>query len=69
MLSKRVGSLQVAASENIGRLAACFQFEADGVARKMKVFEELKKIDGLMNESKLGSFLPKIKLTPTTSSP
>ena len=68
---KEFGSLQTVACENIRRLVDCFQFEADSAARKMKIFEELKKIDGLkiINESKLGNFLFKIKLTPTTSSP
>ncbi|XP_062102297.1 beta-fructofuranosidase, insoluble isoenzyme CWINV4-like, partial [Humulus lupulus] len=35
------------------RLADCFQFEADGAARRMSVFDELKKVDGLTNEQRV----------------
>lgn len=50
---KEFGSIQAAAGENIRRLADCFQFEADGAARRMKVFEELKKVAGLTNNQRV----------------
>ena len=37
------------AGENIGRLANCFQYEADSVAMRMQVFDEMKKVEGLIN--------------------
>ncbi|KAK3224552.1 hypothetical protein Dsin_011577 [Dipteronia sinensis] len=47
---KEFGNMQAAAaSDSIRRLADCFQFEADGATRRMKVFDELKKIDGMTN--------------------
>ena len=33
------------ASENIGRLVNCFQYEVDSAARRMQVFDEVKKVE------------------------
>ena len=41
---KEFGNMQTAASDSIRRLVDSFQFEADGATRRMKVFDELKKI-------------------------
>ncbi|KAK1559181.1 hypothetical protein Q3G72_011561 [Acer saccharum] len=46
---KEFGNMQTAASDSIRQLSDCFQFEADGATRRMKVFDELKKIDGMTN--------------------
>ncbi|KAK4855174.1 hypothetical protein QYF36_004742 [Acer negundo] len=46
---KEFGNMQTAASDFIRRLADCFQFETDGATRRMKVFDELKKIDEMTN--------------------
>ncbi|KAK2659316.1 hypothetical protein Ddye_005849 [Dipteronia dyeriana] len=44
---KTISNMQNAASDSIKLLAYCFQFEADGATRRMKVFDELKQIDGM----------------------
>ncbi|XP_024029924.1 uncharacterized protein LOC21412682 [Morus notabilis] len=41
------------AGENIGRLANCFQYEADGAARRIQVFDEVKKVEGLTNAQRV----------------
>ncbi|KAK1575283.1 hypothetical protein Q3G72_033226 [Acer saccharum] len=46
---KEFGNMHTTASNSIRRLADCFQFEADGATRRLKVFDELKKIDGMTN--------------------
>ncbi|KAK3221144.1 hypothetical protein Dsin_015114 [Dipteronia sinensis] len=50
---KEFGNMQTAASDSIRRLADCFQFEADGATRRMKVFDELKKIEGMTNAQRV----------------
>ncbi|KAK2651975.1 hypothetical protein Ddye_011831 [Dipteronia dyeriana] len=50
---KEFGNMQTAASDSIKRLADCFQFEVDGATRRMKVFDELKKIDGMTNAQRV----------------
>ncbi|KAK3211432.1 hypothetical protein Dsin_016138 [Dipteronia sinensis] len=50
---KEFGYMQTAASDSIRRLADCFQFEADGATRRMKVFDELKKIEGITNAQRV----------------
>lgn len=50
-------SMQASASVNIRRFVDCFQFEADGATRKMKVFEKLKKVDGLINDQMSESWI------------
>ncbi|KAK0581668.1 hypothetical protein LWI29_016689 [Acer saccharum] len=56
---KEFGNMQAAASDSIRRLTDCFQFEADGAIKRMKVFDELKKIDGMTNaqQVKVGQLL------------
>ncbi|PON37732.1 hypothetical protein PanWU01x14_317690 [Parasponia andersonii] len=49
-LVNKFGNMQTAASDNIRRLVDYFQFEADGAAKRMKVFKEFKKINGLIND-------------------
>jgi len=39
--------------ENIGRLANCFQYEADGAARRMLVFDKVNKVEGLTNAQRV----------------
>ena len=46
---KEFGNMQIAVSDSIRLLADCFQFEANGATRRMKVFDELKEIDGMTN--------------------
>ncbi|KAL5545066.1 hypothetical protein UlMin_008850 [Ulmus minor] len=43
----RFNNIQTKASDSIRLLANCFKFEADVATRRMKVFDELKKIEGL----------------------
>ncbi|KAK2643843.1 hypothetical protein Ddye_019038 [Dipteronia dyeriana] len=50
---KEFGNMQTTASDSIERLVDCFQFEADGATRRMKVFDELKKIDGMTNAQRV----------------
>ncbi|XP_062075003.1 uncharacterized protein LOC133779011 [Humulus lupulus] len=50
---KQFTTLQAKNGGNMKRLADCFQFEADGAARRMSVFDELKKVDGLTNEQRV----------------
>ncbi|KAK2654659.1 hypothetical protein Ddye_014515 [Dipteronia dyeriana] len=50
---KEFGKMQTAASDSIKRLADCFQFEIDGATKRMKVFDELKKIDGMTNAQRV----------------
>ncbi|XP_062080595.1 uncharacterized protein LOC133785364 [Humulus lupulus] len=47
---KKFGDIQAVAGDSIRRIADCFQFEKEGATRRMKVFDELKQIDGLKNE-------------------
>ncbi|KAK0574686.1 hypothetical protein LWI29_027363 [Acer saccharum] len=49
---KEFGNMQTA-SDSIRRLVDCFQFETDGATRRMKVFDELKKIDGMTNAQRV----------------
>ncbi|XP_062086304.1 uncharacterized protein LOC133792415 [Humulus lupulus] len=49
---KKFGDVQVVAGDSIRRIADCFQYETKGAIRRMKVFDELKKIDGLTNEQR-----------------
>ncbi|KAL5579399.1 hypothetical protein UlMin_011841 [Ulmus minor] len=46
---KQFGSMYAAAGANIGRITNCFQHEDDSTKRRMKLFDELKKVDGLTN--------------------
>ena len=39
-------NIQTEASDSIRLLADCFKFEADAATRRMKVFDELKKLKG-----------------------
>ena len=50
---KQFGKMHAASGETISRIANCFQYEADGAARRMKVFDELKKINGLTNAQRV----------------
>ncbi|KAK3193545.1 hypothetical protein Dsin_024855 [Dipteronia sinensis] len=50
---KEFGNMQTVASDSFRRLANCFQFEADSATRRMKVFDELKKIDGMTNTQRV----------------
>ncbi|KAK2663366.1 hypothetical protein Ddye_001940 [Dipteronia dyeriana] len=50
---KEFGNMQIAASDSIRRLADCFQFEANGTTMRMKVFDELKKIDRITNAQRV----------------
>ena len=50
---KHISALHASTGENIRRLADCFPFEADGAAWRMKVFDELKNIDGLTNDQRV----------------
>ncbi|KAK2637834.1 hypothetical protein Ddye_025629 [Dipteronia dyeriana] len=52
-LVKEFGNIQTATSDSIKRLADCFQFEVDGATRRMKVFDELKKIDGMTDAQRV----------------
>ncbi|KAK1586200.1 hypothetical protein Q3G72_000072 [Acer saccharum] len=56
---KEFGNMQTVASDSIRQLVDCFQFEVDGGTRGMKVFDELKKIDGMTNaqQVKVGQLL------------
>ncbi|XP_062103773.1 uncharacterized protein LOC133814884 [Humulus lupulus] len=50
---KKFGDIQAVAGDSIRRIADCFQFETEGATRRMKVFDELKQIDGLTNEQRV----------------
>ncbi|XP_062079541.1 uncharacterized protein LOC133783998 [Humulus lupulus] len=50
---KKFGDIQAVAGDSIPRIADCFQFETEGATRRMKVFDELKQIDGLTNEQRV----------------
>ncbi|KAK3223063.1 hypothetical protein Dsin_010088 [Dipteronia sinensis] len=50
---KEFGKMQTASSDSIRRLADCFQFEADGATRRIKVFDELTKIEGMTNAQRV----------------
>ncbi|KAK2655620.1 hypothetical protein Ddye_008672 [Dipteronia dyeriana] len=50
---KEFGNKQTASSDSIKRLADCFKFEANGATRRMKVFDELKKIGGMTNAQRV----------------
>uniref|UniRef100_A0A803P5U9 Myb/SANT-like domain-containing protein n=1 Tax=Cannabis sativa TaxID=3483 RepID=A0A803P5U9_CANSA len=56
LLSKSVqefSTMQASASDSIRKLADCFQHEADSVPRRMNLYEEIKKVDGLTNSQRL----------------
>ncbi|XP_062103796.1 uncharacterized protein LOC133814909 [Humulus lupulus] len=50
---KKFGDIQTVAGDSIRRIADCFEFETEGATRRMKVFDELKQIDGLTNEQRV----------------
>ncbi|KAK4846581.1 hypothetical protein QYF36_019441 [Acer negundo] len=50
---KEFGNMQTAASDSMRGLADCFQFEADGATRRIKVFDEFKKIDEMTNAQRV----------------
>ncbi|KAK2634129.1 hypothetical protein Ddye_028921 [Dipteronia dyeriana] len=50
---KEFGNMQTAASDSIKQLADYFQFKDDSATRRMKVFDELKKIDGMTNAQRV----------------
>ncbi|XP_024022017.1 uncharacterized protein LOC112091785 [Morus notabilis] len=50
---QKFSDMYVMAGENTGRLANCFQYEADSVARRMQVFDEVKKVEGLTNAQRV----------------
>ncbi|PON97525.1 hypothetical protein TorRG33x02_067270 [Trema orientale] len=52
-LVKQICALHASTGKNIRRLIDCYQFEADGIARRMKVFDKLKNIDGLPNDEQV----------------
>ncbi|XP_024030261.1 uncharacterized protein LOC112094190 [Morus notabilis] len=49
----KFSNMYAMAGENIGRLANCFQYEADSAARRMQVFDEVKKVEGLTNAQRV----------------
>uniref|UniRef100_A0A803PKY0 Uncharacterized protein n=1 Tax=Cannabis sativa TaxID=3483 RepID=A0A803PKY0_CANSA len=49
----KFGEIQVAAGDSIRRITDCFQFETEGASRRLKMFNELKKIDGLSFEQRI----------------
>uniref|UniRef100_A0A803QHQ2 Myb/SANT-like domain-containing protein n=1 Tax=Cannabis sativa TaxID=3483 RepID=A0A803QHQ2_CANSA len=56
LLSKSMqefSTMQASASNSIRKLADCFQHEADSAARRMNLYEEIKKVDGLTNSQRL----------------
>ncbi|KAF4402127.1 hypothetical protein G4B88_017639 [Cannabis sativa] len=58
LLSKSVqefSTMQASASDSIRKLADCFQHEADGAARRINLYEEIKKVDGLTIRNDLKS--------------
>ncbi|PON69808.1 Myb/SANT-like domain containing protein [Parasponia andersonii] len=50
---KQFGKMHAASGETINKIANCFQYEADGAARRMRVFDELKKVNGLTNSQRV----------------
>ncbi|XP_030479198.1 uncharacterized protein LOC115696436 [Cannabis sativa] len=46
-------TMQASASDSIRKLVDCFQHEVDGTARRMNLYEEIKKVDGLTNSQRL----------------
>ncbi|PON99940.1 hypothetical protein TorRG33x02_043580 [Trema orientale] len=50
---KEFSNTHAVASENIRKNAKYFQNEADGANRRMKLFDELKKVDGLTNAQRV----------------
>ncbi|KAL5564266.1 hypothetical protein UlMin_027430 [Ulmus minor] len=49
----RFDNIQTEASDSIRLLVDCFKFEADATTRRMKEFDELKKIEGLTAAQRL----------------
>ncbi|XP_024032102.1 uncharacterized protein LOC112094714 [Morus notabilis] len=50
---QKFSDMYAMAGENIGGLANCFQYEADSAARRMQVFDEVKKVEGLTNAQRV----------------
>uniref|UniRef100_A0A803NQW5 Myb/SANT-like domain-containing protein n=1 Tax=Cannabis sativa TaxID=3483 RepID=A0A803NQW5_CANSA len=49
----KFSEIQAAGGDSIRRIVDCFQFETEGASRRLKVFDELKKIDGLSFEQRI----------------